>query len=280
MTPYERAILRDARRSLANPYRTPLSTLAHAIARREARDAEGAPPLAPDALAPIAEASAVGLGAITAAAASTLRERGVWRAFARAGTPVRGVEDVQRLALWEIDEVAEPLRTKYAFLAITLGACAPALGAAGLALDAPLAVGLAARAVLELATTYGFDPRDPDEQAFAMQVLVASVVPGVDPRRADAQALAGAWARVARAWRVGSRRAWALPLALRALRRLLRRDAGTRVVRRLAGLAAASANAWLVVGVVETAQAAYRRRFLARDRALTPSRDEHGEARG
>src|SRR5947209_3188816 len=135
-TPYEREVLRDARASFRNPLRTPLSAMSHALARRreDARDVDA------DVLAMIASGAAGGLAALTALAAATLRPGAVWRAYRRVGIAVTGPRDVEGLALWEIDEAAEPLRTKYAAIAIGAGAIAGVAGGAGIALDAPLSL--------------------------------------------------------------------------------------------------------------------------------------------
>lgn len=279
-THYERAVLRDARDAFDNPFRTPISAFAHMVERRGRPSDAQIAALMDGETGAVVVSAASGVAALGELAMRTLRPEAVWASFRREGhRGVRGIAHVRRLALWEVDEVADGLRKKYLLLGAALGAAAGAAGVSALTLDAPVITALAMRAIGDVALHYGFDVREPEERAFAMKVLIASIVPGVSVDAANLDDLGRVGAALSRTWKRRTRQAWGLPFALHVVRRLLRKDSGTSLLRRMVGLATAGANAWLMIGVTETAQAAYRRRFLERatggrrTRALVESSD-------
>ncbi len=265
-TQYERTVLCDARESFENPFRTPISAFAYLVERRGRPSAREMSELMAGETGAVMSAAACGVAALGEVAMTTLRPESVCASFRREGYgDVRSLDDVRRLELWEVDEVVDGLRKKYLLVGAAVGAAAGVAGASALTLDAPLITALAIRAIGDVALHYGFDVRDSAERAYALKVLVASVVPGVAVERATLDDLGRVGAAFTRTVRRGRQTArWGLPLALHVARRLLRPGAGTSLVRRLVSVAAAAANAWLMVGVVETAEAAYRERFLAR----------------
>lgn len=108
----------------------------------------------------------------------TVSEPPVYKRFGQAGHTVAKPEDVARLELQQVDEVVGFLSARYKVVAGSEGAVAggagtvgPWWGAAAIAVDLPVTVGLALRAVAEYATYYGFPPKSQGERAFALQVL-------------------------------------------------------------------------------------------------------------
>jgi hypothetical protein len=258
-THYERAILRDARAVLKNPYRTPVSAVAH-VAQKG-----GDVPRIDEATAAAIEIASGGIMALSDVTARTLAPAAVCAAYRREGYGgIQAISDIASLELWEADEVVDRLRPRYLLLGAAGGAVVARLGAAALSFDVPVLGACALRAIQDSALHYGFALDDEEERAFAIRILIAAVVPGVSVERATFDDLGRVAGALTRAWKRYMRRSWFLPVALHVLRRLLRRDARAMLLKRVVSIGVAAANAWFMSGVLDIAQAAYRRRFLAR----------------
>ncbi|RMH46660.1 MAG: EcsC family protein [Alphaproteobacteria bacterium] len=151
------------------------------------------------------------------------------------------------------------------------GGVAGWLGPAGLALDLPATIALAARTVRATAAAYGFPGDDEAERAFRLAVLelAASIAEEERGRRiarinAMARTLASPEARAATEWlvdKLAERVARQLGLSLAA------RKTG-QVVPILGGIVAAAVNASYQADVARAARYAYRQRWLIARRAL------------
>jgi hypothetical protein len=288
-TPYERATLREARR--ADPLRTPVAALVHLAGTTRAPTRERPFESAPGAKSLGARAREVALfasgvlahavDALNDVARRTLDRRAVAVRFQRAGhrsiAPER-LADVRRLALWEVDEVAEGLAFRYAALAAGLGGATVAMAPAGLAFDVAAVIALAMRAIDECALIYGFDPSDPDERRFARNVLAAALTSRAEVRRASFVPVIRAGMSALRLLRVVGPVAGAVRRAAgaSASRRPTRVRASAATVA--AVLASGAVHAWLMVGVVRAAEAAYRERFLLESPASLRVRGGRGRA--
>ena len=278
-TPYERAVLRDARTTFENPFRTPVSALAHLAqnaseredTRRHRTASHSLARAAARTIAPIREANAIALAAATAGivalsevTARSLSPDAVWAAYRRDGHRVRSVGDVASLALWEVDEVVDRLRPRYMACGAMGGALVAQIGATALTLDVPLLAAIALRQIQDHALHYGFDVSAEEERTFAIRVLIASLVPGVRVEDATFDDLGRVGQSLTRAWKRRARRSWFLPFAVHVARRLMRGRSKSRLLTGIVSVGTAVANAWFLAGVADIAQAAYRRRFLAR----------------
>lgn len=277
LSPYERSAIEEMTVTAHDPYRTPFSVLVHASRSAPRRGVEPSRPLrglsASSSSAPPSAHAAV--GALVAQALERVgrlvtrtvpASRGVERVRGIGAWRVRQPEEIAKLDLWEVDEGAAGVKPKYVALGALLGVIAGAFGTRGLAADAPLVAALGMRAVSEYAICYGFDPRSPDEQAYATRVFAAALAPEAralrDPQSAsiDTGATLGAVAEA-----IGGL-SGALGVA-RALARFGRKVLATRAARVapvLGALAGAALNAWTLLGVARTAELAYQQRFLAR----------------
>jgi len=274
-THYERAVLRDARDAFQNPYRPPVSAFAYTVERRAERGltSHTSRALARAEVGPAVTVATAALVAAADVALGTIRPRAVWAAYRREGCRhVRSAEDVRRLPLWEVDEMSDVLRKRYTLGAAAAGAMIGRAGPLAVPLDAGVITGLALRAIGDVAVHYGFEIERPEERAFAMKILIASLVPGITVEAARLEDLARVSSAARRVWRRCRRALDRVPFALWLARRLVRRGAGARLLGRILAVGAGAANAWLMLGVVETAQAAYRRRFLAHGAAALPAR--------
>jgi hypothetical protein len=222
-------------------------------------------------------------------ALASLRPEPVLRRFQRAGyRRIGALADIRRLALWEVDEVAESLVARYVALGAALGGATLGLGSAGALVDLPAAIALAMRAIDESAMHYGFDPACPEERAFARRVLAAALSPAgrlhgasFEPVVHTALTLARLWQRRSSggfafgrlAFEVAGKTARAIAARTRrsrsSVRRIATRGANASTSSVTVGSATrvvlgAAATAWLLAGVARAAQRAYRERFLLR----------------
>ncbi len=263
---YERSALGDTL-AWQTPHRTPLSSAVHAFhSTRMTADDTPAPPREEHAMAGRVLGQAVHF--LGLAAAYTMGKSPI-AAFKRAGhLRMRGRADIEKLDLWEVDEVAAGLQVKYVVAGALAGLVAAPLGARGYLATTPVVGFLALRVVHEYAARYGFDVTTPEEQAFAERVFVAALSPKpvltlAEP--ADAEEHVDSTLRdVAEATLGGLS---ALGGAFKLLKKLGRRFLGTKVARAVPvvrAVAAAGINAWLLHGVAHTAELAYRERFVAR----------------
>jgi hypothetical protein len=150
--------------------------------------------------AAVLKATAQGAGKfITRTGQLTTSEKRVVRAYAKRGHPVQDVADVRKLDLSVVDKVASFTRLHYAYSAsaavegATAGlivsggqilaaggavagagaGSAPGLGtiAAAMGVDAGALLTVCSRVIAHDALYYGYDPRDPAEEVFMMQVI-------------------------------------------------------------------------------------------------------------
>jgi hypothetical protein len=259
---YERSALGDTL-EWQTPHRTPLSSAVHAFkSTRMTTDEAPQPPREEHALAGRALGQAVHY--LGRAAAYTIAKSPI-AAFKRAGhLRMRGRADIEKLDLWEVDEVAAGLQVKYVVAGALVGLVAAPLGARGFLATTPLVGFLALRVVHEYAARYGFDVTTPEEQAFAERVFVSALSPKPTLALAEAEVAESTLHDVAEAALGGLS---ALGGAFKLLKKLGRRFLGTSVARAVPVVrvvAAASINAWLLHGVAHTAELAYRERFVAR----------------
>jgi hypothetical protein len=260
---YERSALGDTL-AWQTPHRTPLSSAVHAFkSTRMIGDGEAPqPPREEHALVGRALGQAVHY--LGRAAAYTMAKSPI-AAFKRAGhLRMRGRTDIEKLDLWEVDEVAAGLQVKYVVAGALAGLVAAPLGARGWLATTPVVGFLALRVVHEYAARYGFDVTAPEEQAFAERVFVSALSPKPTLALAEPEAADSTLHDVAEAALGGLS---ALGGAFKLLKKLGRRFLGTSVARAVPVVrvvAAASVNAWLLHGVAHTAELAYRERFVAR----------------
>jgi hypothetical protein len=257
--------LREVRATFADPFRTPVSALVHVVEQDE--DTLAARSVIRRLASRVGRATDLGLDRVLGLVLETLSAKMALRALARSTTRrVRDLTDVERLALWEVDEAVEHLPVRYLAASAALGLFAGSRGSAGIILGAPLVLGLAVRAIGDVALHYGFDPRVPAERRFVRDVLLASLTPAASVRSASIDELLAAAVVGVRAWN-RRRSGLGAPLVLRLARRLVRAGLSRderRSVARLGSIAAAAVNGWLLVGVMRAARSAYRVRFLER----------------
>ncbi|PRX37763.1 EcsC protein family protein [Meinhardsimonia xiamenensis] len=151
------------------------------------------------------------------------------------------------------------------------GGAAGWFGAAGLAVDVPATITLAARTVRATAAAYGFAGDDEGERAFRLMVLEVATTMAQDERQARieelnamARTLASAEARMATEWlieKVVERVARQLGLSFAA------RKMG-QVVPIVGGVVAAAVNASFQADVARAARYAYRQRWLIARKVL------------
>lgn len=107
----------------------------------------------------------------------SVREEKVYEDFRESGYPIDGLEDIEGLELEAIETVVGGLdgpEIKYRVMATAEGMSTGALGLAGVLVDLPTIVALSLRAIAEYGTYYGFDVTRPTERPFAMLVLSAA----------------------------------------------------------------------------------------------------------
>jgi hypothetical protein len=265
---YERTSLREARAAFANPLLTPLSALAHLAqeARQEGKQ---------DALAlpakRLSRALSTALALIHALALQTLSTHRVIDTFRKAGyRRVKSLADVQKLDLWEVDEVAESLRGKYLLAAAGSGLVAGSFGLVGATTDLPLIAGMALRCLDECALHYGFDPSLPSERSFIVKVLAAALGPAASAKAASVEEVVQIALAVKKQWnRLESRRfrGISLPMAAQLLRKgaqLLSGKKRSRLLGTVGAAATGGVNTWLMMGVLQAGMSAYREKFLLR----------------
>lgn len=241
------------------------------------------------------EVAANGLGNFiaTAAAHSTSAESVVAQ-YAKAGHDVADLEAIRALDLRAIDSVANIDRLGWrhsgtaALFGISAGAAisgaevmlakgsiagegakrAPSFTVVAGAMTADLAatLALAARSVSSIATWYGFDPRQPEEQVFIMSVLRLGMATGQSAKTA-------AYFEVSQLSQMLFRNATWEKLSEKVLTKIVQQfatQASVNLTKKklgqvvpVAGIAVgAGMNATLIQRVSKAADAAYRERFL------------------
>ncbi len=262
---YERTSLREARAAFANPLLTPLSALAHLAleARQEGKQ---------DALAlpakRLSRALSTALALLHALTLKTLSTQRVVETFRKAGyRRVKSLADVQKLDLWEVDEVADSLRGKYLLAAAGSGLVAGSFGLVGATTDLPLITGMALRCLDECALHYGFDPSLPAERSFIVKVLAAALGPAASAKAASLEEVVHLALSMKRHWETRRFRGVSLPMAAQLLRRGAQMISGKKSSKLLGTVGAAATggvNTWLMMGVLQAGMSAYREKFLLR----------------
>ncbi|WP_394845620.1 EcsC family protein [Pendulispora brunnea] len=250
LTPYEQSALDDVVAESLSPYRTPISTLVHVLNGPVASEAE------PDMMA---RGIWRFLAAATDLASRTVPSERLRELRRLAMRPMRSVADIARLDLWEVDETARWLESKYAIMGALLGVGTAAFGLRGLMVGKPLVTWLAMRQISEYGRRYGFDLSDPHERTFATQIFVASLCPRLLPRDAAPDHLSA----VTNAAKRVSRFAGVLDMVRGVVRKVMR-SKKVRASPVIVAVGAAVYSAWFMRGVARTAAIAYRERFIAR----------------
>ena len=252
---YEKSALEDVL-AWKTPYRTPLSTLVHLGNSIEAR-----PPSTGGA-----ETSALLRGVIRSLVAvlnvgaqKSIGADATLAAFRNGGHfTMRSTDEIAKLDLWEVDEIAEGLRSKYVAAAGGLGLATGGFGLGGLIANAAITIAIGLRAVNDYAEHYGFDTSDPTEQKFAVGVLLSALSPGNDPHMAE-ESLGELTDSIAKVSGFAG-----LVKTMGAMGGKLARSRGARALPIVGAVASAAFSAWFVVGVARAAELAYRGRFVAR----------------
>ena len=262
---YERTSLREARAAFSNPLLTPLSALAHLAleARQEGKqDALGLPAKR------LSRGLSTALALLHALALKTLSSARVIDAYGKAGyRRVKAPADVQKLDLWEVDEVAESLRGKYLLAAAGSGLVAGSFGLVGATTDLPLLAAMALRCLDECALFYGFDPSLPSERRFIVKVLAAAIGPAASAKTASVDEIVQVALTVKKHWETRRFGGISLPMAAQLLRRGAQMISGkkrSRVLGTLGAAATGGVNTWLMMGVLQAGMSAYREKFLLR----------------
>ncbi|OHU93761.1 hypothetical protein C1Y40_05122 [Mycobacterium talmoniae] len=218
----------------------------------------------------------------------------VVRAYTKKGHPVSDLDDIRKLDLKDIDSVASFTRLHYTYsasaaaegaasgLAVSGGQVAAAAGSvagagagaapglgtivAAMGVDAATLLGVCSRVVAHHALYYGYDPRDPAEEIFMMQVIGLGVATTASAKVAAYQQLAVLTRGLATnmAWRQLNQQTFvkvARQFATQFGQKLTKRKLGQFVP--IAGIGIGAALNWKMVDdVADAAYWAYRERFL------------------
>lgn len=248
-----------------------------------------------DAGAAVLGATAEGAGkAMTRTGQLTTSEGRVIRAYAKKGHAVEHLDDIRKLDLRAIDKVASFSRLHYTYslsaaaegaaagLAVSGGqavvlaggvasagaAAAPGLGtiATAMGIDAAALLTLCSRVVAHDALYYGYNPRDPAEEVFMMQIIGLGLATTAPAKAAAYQQLAVLARSLATnaAWRQLNQQTFvkvAQKFAAQFGQKLTKKKLGQFVP--VAGIGIGAALNWkLVDDIADAAYWAYRERFL------------------
>lgn len=192
----------------------------------------------------------------------------IFDTFREKGYEPRALRDVAHMPLEDVEDVRGRLGLKYKSLATAEGFVVGAAGAAGLAADVPLILGIAFRAVTEYATYYGFDIDDDAERRYALDQVSAASSPSQETRT---QALAHLDERNAEMSSQQEIREAEAVLTMQFVEKLaesltvrLSRGKLGQAVPLVGDFVGAGFNGWFVAQVTDLAEAMYRERFLMR----------------
>jgi hypothetical protein len=215
----------------------------------------------------VAKAVAGIVSTLNDGASWSVRVDAIYEEFRAAGhASVQGGADIKHLDLRDVDKTVGYLAAKYKVMAGGEGAAAGTLGFPGIAIDIPVLVSLALRAVNEYATYYGFDLSLQHEQAFAVSILGAASCPTVAAKQVAMAELSKlsvlisqpkTWAELQRLVSVQVIKRIALVLGIRLTKAKL-----AQVVPLVGAGVGAGFNASYVAKVTRTAYQLYRERFL------------------
>lgn len=196
----------------------------------------------------------------------SVRTDAILKEFRGDGHTVDMLPDIHQLSLEDVDKTVGLLAMKYKGMAFAEGGAAGATGAIGIAVDIPLLVGMALRAVNEYATYYGFDLSIQGERAFAMSILSAASSPSQGVKQVALAELTRlsvmiakrkTWEELQRLISVQVMKKIAQALGIRLTKGKL-----AQVVPVVGSLVGAGYNSWYLAQVTETAYLMYRERFL------------------
>jgi len=196
----------------------------------------------------------------------TVRTDAILGEFRKDGHSVATLQDIHALPLENVDKTVGLLAAKYKSTAFAEGAAAGALGIIGIAVDIPLLVGMALRAVNEYASYYGFDVSVQGERMFAMSILSAASAPNQAAKQVALAELTRLSVMIAK------RKTWeelqrlvsvqVIKKIAQALGIRLTKGKLAQLVPVLGAAVGAGYNAWYLSQVTETAYLLYRERFL------------------
>lgn len=252
---YEKSALEDVL-AWKTPYRTPLSTLVHLGKSIEAR-----PPSAGGAETAVLVRGVIRsvVALLNAGAQKSIGAGATLAAFRKGGHfAMQSTKEIAKLDLWEVDEIAEGLRSKYVVAAGGLGLATGGFGLGGLIANAAVTIAIGLRAVNDYAEHYGFDTSDPVEQKFVAGVLLSALSPRSQPDMME-ESLGEVTDSIAKVSGFAG-----IVKTIGALAGNLARSRGARVLPVVGAVASSAFSAWFVVGVSRAAELAYRERFVAR----------------
>lgn len=208
---------------------------------------------------------------INDAASWSVREEAVYSEFRDNGhTKVTAAKDIAELSLEKVETTLGYLGAKYKTVAAAEGAGAGALGLPGIAIDVPVIIGLALRAVAEYGTYYGYSMDSEGERRVVIGILgAASAGKSLAAKQtamaqlAKAVTMAGkrvAWRELERLGVVMGMKKLAEQLGIRLTKAKL-----AQAVPGVGAFVGAGFNAWYMDKVCETAFMVYRARFLGID---------------
>lgn len=128
---------------------------------------------------PAVQKAVQGAGAmVNDLASQTVPTASIFGRFAKVGAPVQSLDDIRLLPLVVCDAAVGPLDMAYKAGCAAQGGAAgglatinPIAGAAAIAADIPLFLGLCCRAAAEYGTYYGFDVTSQAERTFVLNVV-------------------------------------------------------------------------------------------------------------
>lgn len=200
-----------------------------------------------------------GLPIMNRAANATVPEAVILAGHRRHGADVRSLDDIAGLSLEEVERVVGTKRLREILKGFGEGGVTGFYGAPGAAADIPVLLGLALRNVNVFAYSYGFDPTNEDERAYALSIIQASAALGTSAKQVSRGAIA--FGKNMASKEIAQRLLQQLPRQL--LVRLIAMS--TSKALPIAGaVTGATFNSWLLRNVAVHARFAYRQRFLER----------------
>lgn len=211
----------------------------------------------------------------------TIREEKILADFRDDGHPVQAFDDIAELGLETVDDVVGNLGRKYRILAMVEGTAIGAVGAAGVAIDIPLILGIAIRGATEAAGYYGFFPFTDEEKGYVLDLVSTAASPTREMRRTSLAALDDAGRDLATGRRAEAETVLAIQAVERLAESIVARMARGKVAQGVPLVGAfigGGFNRWFVGQVMQLAEAMYRERFLIRRYGADAVRRAQGAA--
>lgn len=218
----------------------------------------------------VVEKSLIGIiGLLNDAASWTVRPKAVFKDFRKAGHQhVETLEEINALALEDVDRVIGYLAAKYKSTALAEGAGAGAAGVFGIPVDLVALLGMNLRAIGEYATYYGFDVSDQAERLFMLNILGFASSPSDTAKEAAMAQLAKIANQVAKkkAWKNLEQHAFVqiVQQMAKALGIRLTKAKLAQLIPVFGAVVGGGFNAYYTGKVCDAAYFLYRERFLAR----------------